>query len=369
MSSRPDKFLSLIRSAHRGRHKIYLGYSAGVGKTCQMLKEALRLRDEEGLDVVIGLVETHGRAETETCKGDLEEVPRRKIVYRNVTVEEMDLDAILARHPQVVLVDELAHTNVPGSVHAKRYQDVETILEAGINVISALNVQHLEGLYDVVEKTTGIRVKERLPDWVVARADEVVNVDISTDDLRERIRTGRVYPRERIETALNRFFVDGNLRQLRELALRELASHLDIKFRDAEVSGNGESRISPDQVLVCLSDDPMDAEILLRFGSRLAGRLNRNWYVLHVQSSSSSEGRRWDKAQELATLFGAKVFTSRGDDVAHAILQFAAEHRIGHVIVGRSRCKGSLLDRFCGRQNTLDRLIAAKRDFKIVVAS
>lgn len=368
MNAGPDRFLSMIRAAHRGRHKIYLGYSAGVGKTCQMLKEALRLRDEEGLDVVIGLVETHGRAETAACKGDLEEIPRVRTVHRGVTIEEMDLGAILMRHPQVVLVDELAHTNMPGSANAKRYQDVETILESGINVISTLNVQHLEGLYETVEKTTGIRVTERLPDWVVARADEVVNVDVSTEDLRERIRSGRIYPRERIETALSRFFVEGNLRQLRELALRELASHLDIRLRGGATSGNGESKLSPDQVLVCLSDDFEDAEPLLRFGLRLAGRLNRDWYVLHVRRSSAYE-KGWDRAQELATLFGAKVFTSRGDDTAHAVVQFAAEHRIGHVVVGRPRHPPAFWDRVRGRQGVVDRLIGAKRDFKIIIAS
>ena len=191
---RADRFLRLIRNSRRGRLKIYLGYCAGVGKTTQMLKEAQRLKHSEGVDVAVGLLETHGRAETAACLGDLEVIPCRVMRHRNIEIAEMDVPAILARRPQVVLVDELAHTNVPGSKHEKRYQDVEEILDAGIHVISTLNIQHLESLYEIVEKSTGVKVRERIPDWVVTGADEVVNVDVSVDDLRERIRTGRVYP-------------------------------------------------------------------------------------------------------------------------------------------------------------------------------
>ncbi len=374
MNNDPDKFLALIRNARRGRHKIYLGYCAGVGKTCQMLKEALRLRDAEKVDVVIGILETHGRAATAACRGDLEIVPRRKIVYRNIEITEMDVPAILARRPQVALVDELAHTNVPGSKHPKRYQDVEELLDAGIHVISTLNVQHLESLYEIVEKTTGVKVKERIPDWVVTRADEVVNVDVSTADLRERIRSGSVYAADRIDAALANFFQEDNLQQLRELTLRELAAHLDLKFREKADSTEREDCANPDQVLVCLSSRSPNAAALLRYGSRLAGRLNRNWYALYVQTSDENSTRidaatqrRLSDTLELARQVGATVFTFKSDDIVETILQFAREHRVGHIVIGPSARKLSWLDRLLGKSTLLEQLTLANRDFKIVV--
>jgi len=374
LNNSPDKFLSMIRSARRGRLKIYLGYSAGVGKTFQMLKEALRLRDVEKLDVAIGFLETHGRAETEACREDIEEVPRRRIVYRNLEIFEMDVPAILCRRPQVVLVDELAHTNAPGAKNAKRYQDVEELLEAGIHVISTLNVQHLESLYEIVEKNTGIRVKERIPDWVVTRADEVVNVDVSTADLRERIRSGRVYPPSRIDAALTNFFQEDNLQQLRELSLRELAAQLDLKYREKRTPGEMEDSANLDQVLVCLSSRSPNADALLRYGSRLAGRLNRNWYALYVQTSceaatriDAETQRRLSNTLELARQVGATVFTFQSDDVVETILQFAREHRAGHIIIGPSARKLSWFDRLRGKSTILERLTLANRDFKIII--
>ncbi len=374
MSHAPDHFLNMIRSARRGRLKIYLGYCAGVGKTWQMLKEAQRLRDTEKLDVVIGLLETHGRAETAACRGDLEEVPRRKIIYRNIEITEMDVPAILARRPQVALVDELAHTNAPGSKNAKRYQDVEELLEAGIHVISTLNIQHLESLYEIVEKSTGTRVKERIPDWVLIRADEVVNVDVTTADLRERIRTGRVYPKERIDAALSNFFQDDNLGQLRELTLRELAAQLDLKYRERQEIMPLEENANPDQVLICLSSRSPNADALLRYGSRLAGRLNRNWYALYVQTSKESATRidaetqrRLSNTLDLAQQLGATVFTFKSDDIVTTILQFAREHRVGHIVIGPSARKFSWFDRLRGKATLLEQLTLANHDFKIVV--
>src|SRR5579884_2387003 len=196
----PEQFLSLIREQQRGRLKVYLGFAAGVGKTYEMLQEAHRLK-RQGVDVAVGVVETHGRAETAALLDGLEQVPRRRIEYRGVVLEEMDLDALLARKPTVALVDELAHTNAPGSRNAKRYQDVEELLWAGIHVVSTLNVQHLESLYDIVERATGVKVKERIPDYVVGEADQLVNVDVSAEDLRERLQAGKIYPSERIERA------------------------------------------------------------------------------------------------------------------------------------------------------------------------
>jgi len=373
MGNDPDKFLSLIRSAHRGRHKLYLGYCAGVGKTSKMLKEAHRLRDVEKLDVVIGVLETHGRAETEALRGDLEEIPRRKTLYHGIELTEMDVGAAMERRPQVLLVDELAHTNVPGSKNRKRYQDVEELLEAGINVISTMNVQHLEGLYEVIGKSTGIRVTERVPDWVLSRADEVINVDLSTSDLRDRIRTGRVYPQSQIESALGHFFVEGNLQQLRELTLRELAAQLDRRFRYGDAAANGSESTSPEKVLVCLSGREADPEALLRAAARLAGRLDRDWYALHVETPEEARKpdaerqRRLDRTMELASLAGAKVFAYKGNDVAAVLLQFAREHRVGQVVVGPPKGARSWLGRLRDKPSLLETVCRADRGFQVVV--
>src|SRR5690349_11759882 len=237
----PEHFLTLIRQQQRGRLKIYLGFAAGVGKTYEMLQEGHRLK-RHGVDVVIGIVETHGRADTALQIGDLEQVPRRRIEYRGVVLEEMDLDAILRRRPQVVLVDELAHTNAPGSRNGKRYQDVQELLQAGIHVISTLNIQHLESLYDIVESCTGVKVKERVPDYILGLADQIVNVDVSAEDLQDRLRSGKVYPRERIENALANFFTGENLTRLREMALEEIRHLLDRRRQPQ--SGEGQATAS-----------------------------------------------------------------------------------------------------------------------------
>ena len=223
---RAGSFLRMIRRARRGRFKIYLGYGAGVGKTYQMLLEGHRLK-ADGIDVAIGLVETHGRSETQSLIEGLEVIPKRKDEYRGITLEEMDVDAVLSRKPQVALIDELAHTNMPGSKNQKRYQDVQEILAAGVHVITTLNVQHLESLYDTVEKTVHVKVRERLPDWILGEADEIVNVDLSPEDLQKRLQEGKIYPTERIQTALSNFFTSDNLETLRELTLRELVSQLN----------------------------------------------------------------------------------------------------------------------------------------------
>src|SRR5271168_1431569 len=271
-----EHFLKLIQRQQRGRLKIYLGFAAGVGKTYEMLQEARRLK-RQGVDVVIGVVETHKRAETQAQIGDLEQIPRRIIEYRGVTLEEMDLDAVLTRHASVVLVDELAHTNAPGSRNAKRYQDIDELIRAGINVISTLNIQHLESLYDMVEKATGVKVKERVPDYVLGMADQIVNVDLSAEDLRERLQSGKIYPSERIERALSSFFTHENLTRLRELALSEIAHVLDHRRRE---QGEQEGRSGGSQrVMVCLSSGSPNVETLLRKGARLAGRLNVPWYA------------------------------------------------------------------------------------------
>jgi len=369
--TRADSFLRLIRRSQRGRLKIYLGYCAGVGKTYQMLQEAHRLR-QSGIDAVIGLVETHGRQETEALVADLELVPRRKTVYHGIEIGEMDLDAILARRPAVVLVDELAHTNVPGSKNAKRYQDVEEILAAGIHVISTLNVQHLESLYNLVEQSTGVKVKERIPDKIVAEADQLVNVDLTTEDLRQRLQDGKIYPPERIGTALNNFFQATNLEQLRELTLRELASQIDFRRRDLP---NGEDvPASPDQVMVCLSSKGPNSETLLRYASRLAGRLNRNWYAVYVQTAAESPTAIDRETQQilcntltLAQQLGATVFTYKGNDVVKTILQFAHEYRVGHIVLGSPGRDLPWWRRLLGQKGIVDRLVKEGKGVTVVV--
>jgi two-component system sensor histidine kinase KdpD len=335
----PESFLRLIHRSRRGRLKVYLGYGPGVGKTYQMLLEGQRLK-AQGVDVVVGFVETHNRADTASLVLGLEVLPRREVDYRGVRLEEMDLAALLARKPEVALIDELAHTNVPGSGNTKRYQDVQEVLAAGIHVITTLNVQHLESLYDTVERLIGVKVKERLPDWVLADADEIVTVDLAAEDLQRRMQEGKIYGPERAGQALANFFRKGNLEQLRELALREAASVIERRGRG---SREEESVQAPDQVVVCLSSRSPDSTALLRYTSRLAGRLNRNWYALYVQTSAEDPARLDPATRRglsdtlaLANQLGAMVFTFRGEDVVDTILRFAREYRIGHIVVGRA---------------------------------
>jgi two-component system sensor histidine kinase KdpD len=371
-SSRADSFLRLIRRAKRGRHKIYLGYCAGVGKTFQMLMEARRLK-EDGVDVAVGVVETHGRKDTEALLSGLELIPRESVAYRGIEIEEMDVAAIMARHPEVVLVDELAHANVPGSANAKRYQDVEALLAAGIHVVSTLNIQHLESLYEVVERVTGVKVRERIPDSVVADADQVVNVDVSTEDLRQRLEDGKVYTQGRIADALANFFAASNLEQLRELTLRELAAQINSKRRDP-LSEPGDLPPMPDQVAVCLSSRGPNSEALLRYASRFAGRLNRNWYAVYAQTSSEGPTRIDAGTQRLlantlslAQRLGATVFTYKGDDVVETILRFAKEYHVGHLVIGSSKPKLSLLNRLLGRRSVAERLVNEAEGVTVVV--
>jgi two-component system, OmpR family, sensor histidine kinase KdpD len=369
VENKADTFLRMIRRSQRGHLKVYLGYAAGVGKTYQMLLEGRRLR-EEGIDVVVGVVETHGRIETERILKGLEVISRRRQEYRGITVEEMDVEAILSRKPQVALVDELAHTNVPGSRNDKRYQDVQDILAAGVHVITTLNIQHLETLYDTVEKAVGVKVRERLPDKVIAEADQIVNVDVSTEDLRERLKEGKVYTPERIEIALDHFFKSANLERLRELTLRELASQIDLRRRETL---EGEESVSPDQVMVCLSSRGPNSDRLLRYTSRLAGKLNRNWYAVYVQTPAEEPTVIDTHTQQiisstltLAKQLGAIVFTYKGEDVVRTLLQFAKEYRVGHVVIGSPRPR-SVWERLRGKRGIVDRLIHEAKGVTVTV--
>ncbi len=364
----PEHFLTLIRQQQRGRLKVYLGFAAGVGKTYDMLQEAHRLL-RQGVDVVIGFVETHGRAETAALLDGLEQVPRRTIEYRGVTLQEMDLDAVLKRHPNVCLVDELAHTNAPGSRHAKRYQDVEELLATGINVISTLNVQHLESLYDLVEKSTGVKVKERVPDYVLGMADQLVNVDLSAEDLRERLAAGKVYPAERISTALANFFLPENLTRLRELALGEIAHVLDRRRRE-RAAGQTSAGVS-DRVMVCVSSHSPNVEALLRKGARLADRLGCPWYAVYIQTPSEAmekvpavTQRRISDALAMAHRLGGVPQQFKGEDVVSTIAAFAQEYGITHILLGRTN--RPWFRRWFGR-SVLDRLQQALRGVDLTV--
>ncbi|MFO0845650.1 MAG: universal stress protein [Gemmataceae bacterium] len=363
----PQHFLSLIRQQQRGRLKIYLGFAAGVGKTYEMLQEGHRLK-QQGVDVVIGIIETHGRAETAALVGDLAQVPRRRVEYRGVVVEEMDLDALLARRPGVALVDELAHTNAPGSRNAKRYQDVELLLHAGINVISTLNIQHLESLYDLVEKATGVKVKERIPDYILGMADQLVNVDVSAEDLRERLQAGKIYPPERVEAAMQNFFTEANLTSLREFALEEIAHRLDR--RRTERNGN-ESQGGTHRVMVCLSSRSPNAERLLRKGARLADRLNAPWYAVYVQTPreevhriDAGTQRQISNTLTLTQHLGGTPMSFKGTDVVTATAAFAKEYGITHAVMGRSRRPWYY--RWFG-QSVLERLLLALPEVDVLV--
>jgi len=344
-----------------------------------MLQEAHDLH-RRGSDIVVGFVETHKRVETEAQVGDLEVVPRRKIEYRGVTLEEMDVDAVIARRPQVALVDELAHTNVPGGRNAKRWQDVLLLLDEGINVISAVNVQHLESLNDVLERELGVTIRETVPDWVVGQADQVVNLDIPAEDLRQRLREGKIYQADKIQTALTNFFTDENLTTLRELALREVASSVDRSreeiVRRMEGGGVAPARRAVDRVMACLSSDPPLSRVLLRKASRIAGRLNSDWLCVYVQTSQERADRIDSTLQrqlvdniQLAQSLGAEVVKLEGEDVAATLGRFARERGVTLAIVGETRRsrwyrlrKGSIVDRLMETGAHLDVLVVSGAD-------
>ncbi len=364
----PEQFLHLIRRQERGRLKVYLGSSAGVGKTYSMLREGNRLA-RQGVDVAIGLIETHGRLETSEQIGDLPTIPPRETTYRGVVLREMDIDAILARKPTVCLVDELAHTNAPGSRHPKRYQDVDDLLRAGIHVITTVNVQHLESLYDEVERITGVKVKERLPDSVLGEADQIVNVDVSAEDLLDRLKAGKVYPPDRAETALNNFFTSGNLTRLRELTLTEIAHLIDRRQRRAEADRAPSS--ATERVMVGLSSRSPNAPALLRKAARLADRLNVPWYAVYIQTPAedltridAATQRILSKNLELAQQLGGIPMTFRGPNIVQTVKAFAREYEIKVIVMGKSH--RSWYRRFLGG-SIIEGLVRDSRGLDIVI--
>jgi two-component system sensor histidine kinase KdpD len=360
--SRPsaDALVAKLEESEHARLRVYIGAAPGVGKTYQMLEDAHLLR-KQGYDVVIGFVETYGRADTEAIIRDLEVVPRQKIEYRGVTLEEMDLAAILARKPEVCIIDELAHSNVPGSKNKKRYEDVLELLEAGIHVMTAVNIQHLETLNDAVARSSGVRVRETVPDSFLKRADEVINVDTTVEELRTRLKQGKIYKPEKVEQALTHFFRKGNLSTLRELALRAVAEEVGAKAAQYRTREKLEPAPIPEKVMVCMSSN-QSAQQLLRAGARIAGRLGAVWYAVYVETphEDPSRVRPGDARQlaeniALAESLGATVVKARGKRTADGLIEFAKREGITHVIFGQSSrtrwdilLHGSVLNRFLG---------------------
>lgn len=353
-----EKLLAKLQEADRARLRVYIGAAPGVGKTYQMLEDAHLLR-KQGFDIVIGLIETYGRVDTEKMIGDLEIIARKKIEYRNVVLVEMDLAAIITRKPAICVVDELAHTNAPGSQNQKRYEDVLELLAAGIHVMTAVNIQHLETLNDAVLLSAGIRVRETVPDSFLKRADEIVNVDVTVEELRARMKQGKIYQAEKIEQALTNFFRKGNLSTLRELALRAVAEEVGAKASQyRELEGLPPAAI-PEKVMVCMSSN-QTAQKLIRTGARIAGKIGAVWYAVYVETPREDPTRiRPEDARQLtdnillAEQLGATVIKLKTRHAADGLIEFAQREGITHVIFGQSArsrweilLRGSVIDRF-----------------------
>jgi len=364
-----DALLERIKETERARLRIYIGAAPGVGKTFEMLQEAHALRSR-GLGVVVGFVETYDRRDTVAQLRDLEVIPRRPIEYRGVTLEEMDVEAVIRRKPQVCVVDELAHTNVPGSRRTKRYEDVLDILEAGIHVMTAVNIQHLETLNDAVARATGVRVRETVPDTFLDRADEVINVDVTVEELRNRLREGKIYRPEKVEQALTNFFRKGNLSTLRELALRAVADEVSEKAASYRAREGLEPALIPERVMVCMSSNTL-APRVVRTGARIAGRLGARWYAVYVETPREQPGRinaaDADALQEnirLAESLGATVVRVKAERPSDGLIAFAQREGVTHVIFGQSaRSRWELL----WRGSTLDRFLGAVPDAAVQV--
>ena len=366
-----DQLLARLQADDRARLRIYIGAAPGVGKTYSMIEDAHAAR-REGIDAVVGFVETHGRAETEAKLADLEIVARKTLDYRGVVLEEMDLDAILARKPQLCMVDELAHTNAPGSRHHKRYQDVLELLEAGISVMTAVNIQHLETLNDAVGRVTGVRVRETVPDTFLDRADEVVNVDVTVQELQTRLRQGKVYRPEKVEQALTNFFRETNLSTLRELALRAVADEIGEKAAWQRQKEGLEPALIPERLMVCMSSNRA-APRVIRAGARIASRLGARWYAVYVETPREAPGHigRDDGAAlehniAMAQDLGATVVRVKADKPADGLIAFAKREGITHVVFGQTaRSRWEILL----RGSTLNRFLEEVRDATVQVVS
>jgi two-component system sensor histidine kinase KdpD len=332
------KFLDLVKKSRRGKFKIYIGMSAGVGKTYRMLQEAHALL-KNGIDIQIGYVETHHREETHALLNGIPLISRRKLFYKGKELEEMDVNAIINIHPEVVIVDELAHTNVEGSRNSKRWQDVVDILDAGISVISAVNIQHLESMNEEIEKITGIPITERIPDKILELADEIVNIDLTADELIDRLRAGKIYDKTKIKRALDNFFQSDRILQLRELALKEVAHHLERKIN---IEIPKQIKLRQERFMACISTNNATAKIVIRKTARLASYYHSPWIVLYVQNSKESGDRvKLDLQRhlinnfKLATELGAEVIKVKNDNIPNTILKIAAEKEITTICIGK----------------------------------
>ncbi|MBT1711445.1 sensor protein KdpD [Fulvivirgaceae bacterium PWU5] len=364
-------FLGLIRKSRRGKFKIYIGMSAGVGKTYRMLQEAHSLM-RNGVDVQIGYVETHNRRETHGLVDGLPIIARKTLFYKGKELDEMDLQAIVNLHPELVIVDELAHTNIPGSKHEKRWQDVLEILEAGISVISAVNIQHIESINEEVRSITGIAVTERVPDKVLQLADEVVNIDLTADELIARLKEGKIYEASKIETALRNFFQSDKILQLRELALKEVASQVERKV-DSEVTIN--ARLRHERFLACISSNADNARMIIRKTARLASYYNSKWCVLYVQTSAEDVNRIKLSVQrhlinnfKMATEMGAEVIQVKSDNIPSSIIDVAEQRKITTICMGMPRLR---LWKILTRTSSFTRLVKklSGSDIDLVILS
>lgn len=333
-----EHFIELIRQSRRGKFKVYIGMSAGVGKTYRMLQEAHTLL-RNGVDVKVGYIETHNRKETHALLEGLPVLPRRKLFYKGKELEELDVQAILNLHPEVVIVDELAHTNIEGSKNEKRWQDVMDILDAGINVISAINIQHIESLNEEVKEITGIEVTERVPDNVLKQADEVVNIDLTADELVTRLREGKIYAPDKVETALRNFFQSEKILQLRELALKEVASQVERKI-ETELPRNTAAR--QERFLACISSNHEVAKKVIRKTARLSSYYHSKWYLLYVQTPREDGDKIGLAAQrhlinnfKLATELGGEVIKIKHSNIAKGIIEVAEQRKITTICVGK----------------------------------
>ncbi len=333
-----EQFLNLIRKSRRGKFKIYIGMSAGVGKTFRMLQEAQTLL-RNGIDVKVGYIETHNRKETHELIEGLPVIPRRKLFYKGKELEEFDVQAVINLHPEVVIVDELAHSNIEGSKNEKRWQDVLDILDAGINVISAVNIQHIESLYQDVKKITGIDVTERIPDAVLQQADEVVNIDLTADELVTRLKEGKIYTPDKIERALQNFFQSEKILQLRELALKEVASQVERKI-ETELPRN--AHLKTERFLACISSNHEIAKKVIRKTARLASYYHSKWYLLYIQTPKEEGDKIGLAAQrhlinnfKLATELGAEVIRIKSKNIAKGIFEATTQRDITTICIGK----------------------------------
>lgn len=373
MSNREESvqhFLNMIRRSQRGVFKIYIGMIAGVGKSYRMLQEAHELL-ENNVDVQIGYIETHGRAGTEALVKGLPIIPRKKIFYKGKEVEEMDVDAILLLHPELVIVDELAHTNIEGSRNEKRWQDVMDLLDAGINVVSAVNIQHIESLNEEVKSIAGIEVKERIPDKVLEEADEVVNIDLTAEELITRLKSGKIYRQDKVQTALNNFFRTDNILQLRELALKEVAFRVERKVENEVVVG--EKVVHRERFLACISSNEKTPRYIIRKTARLASRYNTEFFTLYVQTPKESADRIELARQryllnhfKLVTELGGEVIQIASPHILQSILDVCKERQITSVCIGKPSLK--FLQLFVALRkyrNFLNQL--SKMDIKLII--